>query len=213
VQSTANDIVDVASSSAQESVISSSSSSISIVAVAASIAAFSLILPQITQAFVGVSIGAVADQLSANIGTRITRRTLQIISGVGPAIVLWYLSQSSDVNNSDLISPAFLFGAAQTINALSLGAVSVSHLDIATPSTAGSVYALGNVAAAASGSLMVNVFGRLLDDGASTDMSVNEFSLPFQVVAILSAIGSLIYGFTVETELEIGSTHNQTAVV
>ena len=58
------------------------------------------------------------------------------------------------------------------------------------------------------------IFGRLLDDGASTDMSVNEFSLPFQVVAILSAIGSLIYGFTVETELEIGSTHhNQTAVV
>ena len=208
VQSTAT------SSSAQESVISSSSSSISIVAVAASIAAFSLILPQITQAFVGVSIGAVADQLSANIGTRITRRTLQIISGVGPAIVLWYLSQSSDVNNAELISPAFLFGAAQTINALSLGAVSVSHLDIATPSKAGSVYALGNVAAAASGSLMVNIFGRLLDDGASTDMSgVNEFSLPFQVVAILSAIGSLIYGFTVETELEIGSTHNQTAVV
>ena len=213
-QSTANDIVDIASSSAQESIISSSSSSISIVAVAASIAAFSLILPQITQAFVGVSIGAVADQLSANIGTRITRRTLQIISGVGPAIVLWYLSQSSDVNNAELISPAFLFGAAQTINALSLGAVSVSHLDIATPSKAGSVYALGNVAAAASGSLMVNIFGRLLDDGASTDMSgVNEFSLPFQVVAILSAIGSLIYGFTVETELEIGSTHNQTAVV
>ena len=48
----------------------------------------------------------------------------------------------------------------------SLGAVSVSHLDtIATdPSSVGSAYALENVAAAASGSIMVNFFGRLLEE-------------------------------------------------
>ena len=121
----------------------------------------------------------------------------------------------NDASSAEWSSPALLFGAAQTVSALSLGAISVSHLDIATPSSAGAVYALGNVAAAASGSLMVNVFGRLLDDGGkisagSADSSSEllgggaEFALPFRVVAILSTVGSLIYGCTVETELEIG---------
>jgi len=58
-----------------------------------------------------------------------------------------------------------LFGMAQTVSALSLGAASVSHLDIATPSSAGAVYALGNVAAAAPGSFMVSWFGRSLEEG------------------------------------------------
>ena len=108
-----------------------------------------------------------------------------------------------------------MFGTAQTVSALSLGAVSVSHLDIATPSAAGAVYAFGNVAAAASGSLTVNLFGRLLENSAAADVDAlnvgNEFALPFKVVAILSAVGSLFYGFTVETELEIGlnqTSHN-----
>lgn len=181
----------------------------------------------------GITIGASADQLSSKIGTQTTRRALQLISGIGPAIVLWYLSQggvgSSDESGTtdSLLSPTFLFGMAQTISALSLGAVSVSHLDIATPSSAGVVYALGNVAAAASGSIMVNLFGRLLEeDGVSAGiidpgdvsggMGVpggggDEFAVPFRVVALLSAVGSLIYGCTVETELEIG-VNNGTAL-
>lgn len=185
----------------------------SAVAVAASAAAKSLILPQLTQALVGVSIGATADRLSSEIGTRTTRRALQVASGVGPAAVLWYLSW--DVGPGvDSPSPAFLFGMAQTFSALSLGAVSVSHLDVAAPSAAGAVYALGNVAAAASGSFTVNLFGRLLEEGTAGTRpadqwdglhsdSAAEFALPFRVVAILSAVGSLVYGCTVETELEI----------
>jgi hypothetical protein len=208
VQQSASNIMSVTASSQSES------ASVSPVAVAASAAALSLIFPQITQALVGISIGASADQLSSKIGTRITRRALQIISGVVPAIILWYLSQLGSGNesgaSSDLLSPAFLFGTAQTISALSLGAVSVSHLDIATPSDAGAVYALGNVAAAASGSLTVNLFGRLLESDRSTCAgSGAEFGLPFRVVAVLSAVGALIYGCTVETELEIG--FNETA--
>jgi len=219
VHSTSN-MIDVASSTPSESAMLPSASSISSVAVTASIAASSLIFPQITQALVGITIGAAADKLSLKFGTRITRRTLQLISGVGPAVVLWYLTSQvgsgGESGNADLLSPALLFGTAQTISALSLGAVSVSHLDIATSSSAGAVYALGNVAAAASGSLMVNLFGRLLEDGvtdgtspsgASSEMSVGggaEFALPFQLVAILSAVGSLIYACTVDTELEIG---------
>ena len=72
------------------------------------------------------------------------------------------------------------------------------------------MYALGNVAASASGSLIVNLFGRLLEDGGSTGANVGaEFALPFRIVAVLSATGAIIYGSTVGTELEIG--FNQTA--
>ena len=169
-------MLDVVASSTQSEL------SISYVAVTASLAASSLILPQITQALVGVSIGAVSDQLSSKIGTRITRRSLQLISGVVPAIILLYLSQigGSEINNADgLLSPAFLFGTAQTISALSLGAVSVSHLDIATSKCAGVVYAFGNVAAATSGSLMVNIFGRLLDDSSSTTTEMSLSGMTF----------------------------------
>jgi MFS family permease len=197
-------------------------SSISHVAVAASNAAFSLIPSQITQALVGVSIGAAADQLSNRIGTQSTRRSLQLLSGVAPALILQYLAlhggdKQDNLLTSSFASPSFLFGAAQTISALSLGAVSVSHLDIAVPSAAGAVYALGNVMAAVAGSAMVNLFGFLLQqsDGKSResfgDFSAGqEFALPFEVVAALSAVGSLVYGLTVETELEIGICSNST---
>lgn len=185
--------------------------SISSVAVTASIAASSLILPQLTQALVGVSIGTTADQLSSVIGTRFTRRVLQLLSGVGPAVILWYLTTA---NSGDEYDPTLLFGAAQTLSALSLGAVSVSHLDIATPSTAGAVYALGNVAAAASGSVMVNLFGTLLEKesggfGLDAETDGQEFALPFQIVAFLSAVGSSVYALTVETDLQIGDSEDQ----
>jgi hypothetical protein len=114
-----------------------------------------------------------------------------------------------------LTSPAFLFGSAQTISALSLGAVSVSHLDIAAPSASGAVYASGNVAAAVSGSGMVHLFGILLERSEkSVEEEImsggQEFAIPFQVVAFLSVMGSLVYGLTVETDLEIGVKSNST---
>ena len=201
----------------------SHTSSISMVltpsAVAASVAASSLILPQVAQALVGVAIGFAADRLSSNFGTRMTRRALQLASGAIPAVLLWYLSQGGrDTEDANVLSsPAFLFGMAQTFSALSLGAVSVSHLDVASPSSAGAVYALGNVASAASGSIVVNLFGRFLeqhdDGGGAGDRVVSgagdEFALPFRTIAILSAVCSLVYGCNVETGLEIG--FNETA--
>ncbi|KAL7464611.1 hypothetical protein ACHAXS_004953, partial [Conticribra weissflogii] len=229
------------------------------VATAASLAASSLILPQLTQALVGLSIGATADRLSSQIGTRLTRRALQILSGTGPALLLWFLTlhletgglddtnndNFSGISNKYYVHPApnpatstnspppsttsltttTVTAAvpsstpAQTISALSLGAVSVSHLDIATPSTAGAVYALGNVAAAVSGSVTVNLFGKWLEAGGDGSVMGNvfdeggmgamtgggrEFDLPFRIVALLSAIGSLWYGISVDTDLEIG---------
>ena len=197
----------------------SSSSFVSSTAVAASIAASSLIVPQITQALVGVSIGIGADKSSSNIGPRLTRRSLQFISGVGPAMILVYLAFLGSVSNSGVgvdaratifQSPAFLFGAAQTISAISLGAVSVSHLEVAPPSKSGAVYALGNVFAAISGSITVTLFGILLDkDGqqaaaTTTPTPASDFSLPFLVVAMLSAVGSIVYSLSIESDLDIG---------
>eukprot|EP00985_Skeletonema_marinoi_P016010 scaffold8471_cov124-Skeletonema_marinoi.AAC.4 len=205
-------IADVSTTTATDVDTTSSLSFVSSTAVAASIAASSLIVPQITQALIGMSIGVGADKLSATIGSRLTRRSLQFISGVGPAMILVYLSLlTSDSNSGDgttFQSPAFLFGAAQTISAISLGAVSVSHLEVATPSKSGAVYALGNVFAAISGSITVTLFGVLLDkDGqqqAATTTAASDFSLPFQIVAILSAVGSIFYSLSIESDLEIG---------
>ena len=206
-------IADVSTTTATAVDTTSSLSFVSSTAVAASIAASSLIVPQITQALIGMSIGVGADKLSATIGSRLTRRSLQFISGVGPAMILVYLSLlASDSNSGDgttFQSPAFLFGAAQTISAISLGAVSVSHLEVATPSKSGAVYALGNVFAAISGSITVTLFGVLLDkDGqqqqVATTTAASDFSLPFQIVAILSAVGSIFYSLSIESDLEIG---------
>ena len=185
-------------------------------AAAASAAASSLVLPQFAQALVGAGIGIAADGLSSStsgIGKRAARRGLQIAAGTVPAALLWYLSLPGGCGSGDPVdddalpfSPALLFGAAQAASALSLGAVSVSHLDVASPASAGAVYALGNVAAAASGSVAVSLFGRLLEENENDDGGGrgDEFAIPFRMIAILSAVGSLFYGCTVETELEIG---------
>ena len=192
---------------------------------AAGAAASSLVLPQLAQALVGAGIGIAADGLSSStsgIGKRAARRGLQIAAGTVPAALLWYLSLAGGRGSGHTadgggggggggdgalpFSPALLFGAAQAASALSLGAVSVSHLDVASPASAGAVYALGNVAAAASGSVAVSLFGRLLEENEDDDGGGggDEFAVPFRVIAILSAAGSLFYGCTVETEFEIG---------
>jgi len=129
---------------------------------------------------------------------------LQALSGIVPALILGYLALEGsgsavapEQQHEWLASPAALFGAAQTISALSLGAVSVSHLEVA-PRNAGTVYALGNVAAAVSGSVTVSWFGRLLEANGGKD-----FGPSFCLVAALSAAGSLVYASTVGSDPEI----------
>jgi hypothetical protein len=70
------------------------------------------------------------------------------------------------------------------------------------------------VAAAASGSVMVNLFGTLLEKegggfGLDAETDGQEFALPFQIVAFLSAVGSSVYALTVETDLQIGDSEDQ----
>mmetsp|Transcript_33865 Transcript_33865/g.101063 ORF Transcript_33865/g.101063 Transcript_33865/m.101063 type:complete len:96 (-) Transcript_33865:712-999(-) len=86
---------------------------------------------------------------------------------------------------------------AQTLSALSLGARSVSHLEIA-PRNVGAVYALGFVSAAESGSIAVKLFGALLEAGGGSD-----FELPFRLVACVSAAGTMIYALTARSEPDI----------
>jgi len=221
-------VADVSNAVGAEDVVlqSSSSTFISSTALAASFAASSLVLPQLTQALIGVSIGVGADKISSNMGPRLTRRLLQFISGVGPAIILLYLSLAGNSSTTTSLdfgsfsqSPALLFGIAQTISAISLGAVSVSHLEVASPSKSGAVYALGNVFAALSGSITVTLFGYLLDKNIhqavvtntdSVSAGVSDFALPFQIVALLSAAGSVFYSLTIESELEIGVDSTRT---
>merc|ERR1711957_577689 len=103
---------------------------------------------QLAQATVGIGVGAASDAVARKVGTVPTRRVLQGLGGVVPAIILWHLSVSAGTDDSTVVAnPIAWFAAAQTISALSLGAVSVSHLEVA-PRNAGTVYALGNVAAA-----------------------------------------------------------------
>ena len=166
------------------------------VTAAAATAAASLILPQLTQAAVGVGVGTASDIVAQKVGTVATRRALQGLSGIVPALILIYLATNSAVDGL-IASPVTLFGAAQTISALSLGAVSVSHLEVA-PRNAGTVYALGNVAAAISGSATVSLFGHILEANGGSD-----FGPPFVLVASLSAAGSLVYACTVGNEPEI----------
>ena len=136
--------------------------------------------------------------MAQKVGVVPTRRALQGLGGVVPAILLGYLAIQPAVEVEEaIVSPVMVFAAAQTISALSLGAVSVSHLEVA-PRNAGAVYALGNVAAAVSGSLTINIFGRLLEAAGGSD-----FSQPFLMVAALSASGSLVYATTVRSEPEI----------
>mmetsp|Transcript_30609 Transcript_30609/g.44992 ORF Transcript_30609/g.44992 Transcript_30609/m.44992 type:complete len:491 (+) Transcript_30609:39-1511(+) len=168
------------------------------VAAAAAAASLALIPAQLTQAIVGVGVGSTSDALTKRIGTATTRRILQATSGVVPGLILWYLSSPSASSGVDqLVQPAFLFGVAQTVSALSLGAVSVSHLEVA-PRNAGTVYALGNVAAAISGAGTVNICGMLLESGGGSD-----FSVVWRLVATISIIGSITYALTIKAEPEI----------
>jgi len=143
-------------------------------------------------------VGATADSVGKTFGFVKTRRILQGLSGVLPAGILWYLSNPvSDVAADGWLSPAFLFGAAQTFSALSLGAVSVSHLEVA-PKNSGTVYALGNAMSSLSALFTVKLFGDLLESGGGSD-----FELPLRLVAVITVIGALIYATSIECEPDI----------
>jgi MFS transporter, ACS family, solute carrier family 17 (sodium-dependent inorganic phosphate cotransporter), other len=79
---------------------------------------------------------------------------------LGPALCL--LAVSFPTVGSSPASAAVLITAASGLNALTLGAVSVSQLDIA-PQHAGSIFGLGNTFATLAGLLSTRLTGDILD--------------------------------------------------
>jgi ACS family sodium-dependent inorganic phosphate cotransporter len=118
------------------------------------------LLPYAVQGGLGVVSGLLADRLIASgWSVRGVRVVLQVIGMLGPAACL-VLAVSPVVGASPAIASS-LITVGLGLSALSLGGVSVSHLDIA-PKHAGVIFGAGNTAATAAGFISVPVTGYLL---------------------------------------------------
>jgi MFS transporter, ACS family, solute carrier family 17 (sodium-dependent inorganic phosphate cotransporter), other len=100
---------------------------------------------------------------------------------MGPAACM-LLVTAPDVGSS---SASALITAALGLNALTLGAVSVSQLDIA-PRHAGAVFGIGNTCGTLSGFLSTQVTGTIL--GAS-----GSWALVFTIAAAHFAFGAVMW--------------------
>ncbi|KAI8469007.1 MAG: major facilitator superfamily transporter [Monoraphidium minutum] len=115
------------------------------------------LLPYVVQGAVGAASGALADRLIASgWGVRRTR----VVGMLGPAACL--LAAVSPLSGASAAAASALITLGLGLSALSLGGVSVSHLDIA-PRHAGMVFGAGNTAATLAGLVAVPLTGVLLD--------------------------------------------------
>eukprot|EP00775_Hariotina_reticulata_P002109 gene2109-2428_t len=114
---------------------------------------------------------------------RSVRITLQLAGMLGPAACL--LASVSPLVNGSPEAAAALITLGLGFSALTLGAVSVSHLDIA-PRHAGMVFGAGNTAATLAGLVSVPLTGWLLDHTGS-------WSLVFGLIAAHFVAGSVVW--------------------
>jgi ACS family sodium-dependent inorganic phosphate cotransporter len=91
---------------------------------------------------------------------RRTRVALQVVGMVGPAVCL--LAAVSPTTGAGAAAASALITVGLGLSALTLGGVSVSHLDVA-PRHAGMVFGAGNTAATIAGLVAVPLTGLLLD--------------------------------------------------
>ena len=121
----------------------------------------------------GVGVGTGSDSLPNMVGVKFAKHALQGISGVTPALILCCLAmndRTTDANAAKslpMLNPVTMLAMAQTTSAASLGGACVSHLEVA-PQHAGPFHALGNVTAAESECVTVDL-GRLLEASGDTD--------------------------------------------
>jgi hypothetical protein len=94
------------------------------------------------------------------IGKYLTLSGVQVAGMLGPALCLTVAMTPVAAGNADLATG--LITVAQGLSALTLGAVSVSQLDIA-PKHAGAIFGLGNTFATLSGLLSVRLTGDMLE--------------------------------------------------
>ncbi|XRB03803.1 anion transporter [Pycnococcus provasolii] len=140
------------------------------------------VAPYILQGVVGVGAGWFADRLiSGGVRNRDVRVLLQSIGMLGPATALLFVASAELPAESAAIAIDIGLG----LSALTLGGVSVNHLDI-SPRNAGSVFALGNTCATLGGLVAVPAIGRILDN-------THDWSLVFGLISAHFVVGVVAY--------------------
>lgn len=102
---------------------------------------------------------------------------------MGPALCL--LAVSAPATGDSAASASILITVALGLNALTLGAVSVSQLDIA-PRHAGSIFGLGNTFATLAGLLSTRLTGDIL-------AATGSWAAVFSVTAVHFVAGSVLW--------------------
>lgn len=133
----------------------------------------------------GAGAGAVADQLLTTGGwsVRSVRVVLQLAGMLGPAVCL--MAAVSPVVGGSPEAASALVTVGLGLSALTLGAVSVNHLDIA-PRHAGVIFGAGNTAATVAGLVSVPLTGWVLQKTAS-------WPLVFGLIGLHFVVGSAVW--------------------
>mmetsp|Transcript_25907 Transcript_25907/g.66670 ORF Transcript_25907/g.66670 Transcript_25907/m.66670 type:complete len:585 (+) Transcript_25907:161-1915(+) len=141
-------------------------------------------LPYVVQGGMGAVSGVAADALiTRGASVRTVRVTLQVLGMLGPAACL--VAATSPLTGSNAEAGSLIITIGLGLSALTLGGVSVSHLDIA-PRNAGLVFGAGNTLATLAGLLAVPVNGLILD-------ATGSWSLVFGLTAAHYVVGSILW--------------------
>lgn len=121
--------------------------------------------------------------LAGGRSVRSVRRVLQVAGMLGPAACL--VAAASPLTHSDASVASSLITVGLGMSALTLGGVSVSHLDVA-PRHAGVIFAAGNTAATLAGLLAVPFTGVLLQ-------ATHSWLAVFGVTALHYVVGAVVW--------------------
>lgn len=137
-----------------------------------------------TQGVVGAGAGALADRLLTDgWSVRSVRVGLQLAGMLGPAACL--MAAVSPVVGGSPEAASALITLGLGLSALTLGAVSVNHLDVA-PRNAGLVFGAGNTAATLAGLVSVPLTGWVLDHTGS-------WLIVFSLIGVHFVVGSAVW--------------------
>ena len=132
--------------------------------------------------------GVLADKLlSRGWPVKRVRRVMQTAGMVGPAVCM--LAAASPLTDGSPSAASAWITVGLGLNALTLGGVSVSHLDIA-PKHAGVVFAAGNTSATIAGLLAVPLTGFVLQ-------ATDSWPLVFAITAAHYVAGAALFALWV----------------
>lgn len=132
--------------------------------------------------------GVIADKLlTRGWPVKRVRRVLQTVGMLGPAACM--LVAASPLTDGDPGAASAWITVGLGLNALTLGAVSVSHLDIA-PKHAGVIFGAGNMSATVAGLLAVPLTGVVLQ-------LTGSWSMVFGITAAHYVVGAALFAWWV----------------